>query len=102
VVARYIATAGAFAKYGDNGLAAHDYVVKQIQITVKEPTITPSAVEVFVGGEVTFTIDHAPNSANSTQNVAGSRFDLASRTFTAGRGYDRDGNIRIWVPAIDD
>jgi hypothetical protein len=86
VVATYDATKGVFATYGDNGIAATPVVVKEISITVKEPTITPSANEVFVGGSVTFTIDHDPQSARSTANVPGSTYDSGAKRFTAGRG----------------
>jgi RHS repeat-associated protein len=84
--ARYSATAAPFTKYGDNGLGGVDYVVKQIQITVREPVITPAAAECFVGGTVAFTVDIRGTSESSTANVAGSRFDRAGTRFIAGRG----------------
>jgi hypothetical protein len=86
LIATYDGTKGVFETYGDNGLAATPVVVKEISITVKEPTITPSANEVFVGGSVTFTIDHDPQRASSTANVPGSTYDSGAKRFTAGRG----------------
>jgi YD repeat-containing protein len=86
VVANYSAVGAVFAKYGDNGLAGFDYVLKAFDITVSEPTITPDTPEVFVGGIVTFTIDHAPPSATSTAQVPGSQFNLAKKQFIAGKG----------------
>jgi RHS repeat-associated protein len=86
VVARYAAGAGAFAKYGDNGLAAADYVVRTLTITVSEPTITPDTTDIFVGGIVRFTVDHRPQTGSATTNIAGSVFDLAALEFHAGRG----------------
>jgi hypothetical protein len=86
VVANYAAGSGAFAKYGDNGLAAFDYVLKTIDVAVKEPTTTPDATEVFVGGIVTFAMDHPPQTATSTSNIAGSQFNLEQKKFIAGKG----------------
>jgi RHS repeat-associated protein len=86
LIATYDGTKGVFETYGDNGLAATPVVVKEISITVKEPTITPSANEVFVGGSVTFTIDHDPQRASSSANVPGSTYDSGAKRFTAGRG----------------
>jgi len=86
IVATYDAARGVFTTYGDNGLAAFPYPVKEISIVVKEPTITPSANEVFVGGNVVFTVDHPPDRVDITPRVAGSRYDPATKTFTAGAG----------------
>jgi RHS repeat-associated protein len=86
ILARYSATGAPFAKYGDNGLGGVDYSVKTIDVTVREPVITPAANEVFVGGTVAFAIDAPPLAGASTANVAGSQFDLAGRRFVAGKG----------------
>jgi RHS repeat-associated protein len=86
VVANYSPTSGVFSKYGDNGLADNGYALKVIDINVKEPKITPDTVEVFVGGIVTFTMDQPPKKGESTTNVSGSQFNLATRQFIAGRG----------------
>ena len=92
--------------YGDNGLSAHQYPVKEIQIEVKEPTISPAApIETFVGDSVEFTFDERPQSGSSSSNVSGSHFLLASRAFKAGRGpivsrYDRDNYFRLWLSNI--
>jgi RHS repeat-associated protein len=83
---RYAANSAPFAKYGDNGLAGVDYVLKTVDVTVREPVITPAAAEVFVGGTVDFAIDVRATSEASTANVAGSRFDRAGSRFVAGRG----------------
>lgn len=84
--ARYQAGGAPFAKYGDNGLGATDWPVKRIDVTVREPVITPAAAEVFAGGVVAFAIDEPPVAGASTANVAGSQFDLAGRRFVAGKG----------------
>ena len=86
VVATYDGATGVFAKYGDNGLAAHEYIVKTIDINVNEPNITLDTAEVFVGGIVTFSIDHLPQSGASTANVPGSQFNLDKKQFIAGKG----------------
>ncbi|MFQ5641138.1 MAG: hypothetical protein ACE5IR_24435, partial [bacterium] len=86
VVAKYNGTAGVFATFGDNGLAANDFVLKEFDIIVKEPTITPDATEVFAGGVVHFAIDHRPQGGNSTSNVPGSLFNPANMQFIAGKG----------------
>lgn len=88
ITATYDATAGPFAKYGDNGaLAAFPWVVKTIDIKVKEPTIAPQNAAVFVGASVDFTFDLDPQSASvKSPKVQGSRFDLAAKRFTAARG----------------
>jgi YD repeat-containing protein len=87
IVARYKPDAGPFATYGDNGtLASFDWVVKTIDVVVKLPTVTPASAEIFVGESVTFTVDDPPLGGSSTSLVPGSRFDLDSRTFFAGRG----------------
>jgi RHS repeat-associated protein len=86
VLATYDGTKGVFATYGDNAIAANPIVVKQVSIVVKEPTITPSATEVFVGGGVTFTIDRDPQTVNLAPSVAGSHYDASAKRFTAGRG----------------
>ena len=86
VVAKYDAAKGVFAKYGDNGLATPEYIVKTIDIIVKEPDIKLDVNEVFVGGIVKFTIDHLPQSGASTANVPGSQFNLDKKQFIAGKG----------------
>ncbi len=88
VVATYAPTAGVFKTYGDTtaAVAAFGWVVKTISITVKEPTITPSATQVFVGGKVTIAFDLPPQTSASTALVPNSVYDQASRTFAAGRG----------------
>jgi hypothetical protein len=85
VVAQYAANAKVFAHYGDNG-AAGSYVVRVLEVRVKEPTITPAGVSSFVGGAIGFTLDHEPVAVQVTANVAGSRYDRAAKRFVAGGG----------------
>jgi YD repeat-containing protein len=88
VLAKYDPNHPVFKQYGDNGLAGHQYVVKTIDIQVQEPTITPDATEVFVGGLVTFTMNQLPQSGtvNAPPTVPGSQFNLSKRQFIAGKG----------------
>ncbi|MFQ5631929.1 MAG: hypothetical protein ACE5I1_24425, partial [bacterium] len=95
IIANYDGANGVFKTYRDNrtagpppqlGLAEHDYVVKTIAIAVQEPTITPDATEVFVGGVVAFAANHNPRNGNSTTNVPGSQFNVANMQFIAGKG----------------
>ncbi|ASC72317.1 Putative deoxyribonuclease RhsC [Halomicronema hongdechloris C2206] len=99
LIARYDASLAVFSTYGDNGLTTsgpnpRDYLVKEIQITVDEPTITPDTQEIFVGGVVTFTIDHLPDSATVSvgtgsplvTKIPGSQFNRSELQFIAGKG----------------
>ncbi|UBF27071.1 hypothetical protein K9N68_03620 [Kovacikia minuta CCNUW1] len=88
IVAKYDPNSAVFKQYGDNGLATHQYVVKTIDIQVQEPTITPDATEIFVGGVVTFSINHPPKSGtvNAPATVPGSQFNLKKRQLIAGKG----------------
>jgi len=83
---KYPPTLAEFANYGDNGLAAHEYLVKTIAITVEEPTISLEAQEIFVGGSVKFTMNNPPQAATCTTNVPGSQFNRATEQFLAGKG----------------
>ncbi|MEA2372322.1 MAG: hypothetical protein QOH12_2716 [Solirubrobacteraceae bacterium] len=84
--AHYNPAGAPFSTYGDKGLTAVDWVVKSIDIVVKEPTISPLVADVFVGATVDFTFDLDPQGGASTSLVPGSRYDAAKKQFVAGRG----------------